>query len=204
MKKLDMKKLNLALVFLLFLTGAARADLPASGGSTQDLAQSLENYKRASISRNLDHVMSFAYPGLFKMLSEQEMRQGIKEMYDKGTAPKIREMTFGETRGPTAYSKGHFVIVTTRIAMEMPRPGDASADVDAFVVKMLKEKLGKGVQVVIDEQNSLIKVDRKTEMIALNEEGQGWKIIEKDNLAWLIDNKALPEDLAATLATLLE
>ena len=192
-----MTKLKLALIFLLALSSFTAAQTP--GGSTLDLGQSLENYKRASIDQNVDQVMSFTYQGLFKIMPKEQVRAGIMEMYKRGAAPKIKQMQFMPAGALQPYSKGQFVIISYHVELEMPRPGDATPEIDQFVIKMLKQLLGDDVAVAIDEKNGLIKVARDTQMIALNEGNQGWKMIEKDNLLWLIDGKALPEDLAQML-----
>ena len=188
-----------ALVLLVALSNFAAAQTP--GGSTLDLGQSLENYKRSSIDQNINQVMSFTYPGLFKVMPKEQVRAGIMEMYKIGQAPKIKQMVFMPAGALQPYSKGQFVVIDYHVELEMPRPGDATPEIDQFIIKMLKQQLGSGVEVAIDEKNSLIKVARDTQMIALNEGNQGWKMIEKDNLLWLIDGKALPEDLAQLLQT---
>ncbi|MCF6198993.1 MAG: hypothetical protein L3J67_06265 [Hyphomicrobiaceae bacterium] len=192
-----MKIPQLALAFFLFLSGCALADLPT--GRASDLAQSLKNYQQATIDQNVDQVMMFTYPGMFKILPKEQMRQGLVEMYGKGAAPKIRQMVFSTPGSPRPYSRGQFVVIKYHVKMEVPRPGDATPDIDRHIIKIMKRQLGEAVVVIIDEKNSLIKISRDTEMIVLNEDNQGWKMIEKDNLGWLIRNGALPEDLAKML-----
>ena len=192
-----MKIPQLTLAFFLFFGGYALAE--STTGSTSDLAQSLKNYQQATIDQNVDQVMTFTYPGMFKILPKEQMRKGLVEMYGKGTAPKIRQMVFATPDSPRAYSKGQFVVIKYHVKMEVPRPGDATPDIDRHIIKIMKRQLGEAVEVIIDEKNSLIKVSRDTEMIVLNEDNQGWKMIEKDNLGWLIRNGVLPEDLAKVL-----
>ncbi len=190
-----MRTLILIALFLQAMAGMAVAQQVGMPG----LAASLEQYKRAVIDQKIDEVMSFIYPGTFKVMPQKQVRKGIEERYANGAAPKIKQIDFLEIGSPKAYSKGQYTVIKYHVAMQMPRPGDATPEIDAFVTKMMKDQLGDKVKVTIDEHNSLVNVALHTHMLVVNEGNQGWKMIEKDHLAWLVREQALPEDLAKSL-----
>ena len=106
-------------------------------------------------------------------------------------------MTFTSFGKPQGYSKGKFVMIDYSVRLELPRPGDATPQIDKLMTDMIVKGFGLAQsKVSIDEKSSLVVVDRKSQIFAIKEGDQGWTVMDDDQFMSVLKNKVLPEDLA--------
>ena len=73
---------------------------------SNDLAESLANYKNATITNNVDGILSFVYPSVFKLIPQAKLKSMLTQMYASGSAPVIKDIQFEEVGAIQSYDQG--------------------------------------------------------------------------------------------------
>ena len=160
-----------------------------------DLAQSLEAYKKATIANDVEGILSYVYPAIFKLIPRDKLKAIMSEMFASEARANITALEFREVGGVQNYSKGQFSIVKYRLELELPHPGDATPDMNKGMIEVLKSKMGRETKVTIDEQRKLVLIAKPSVLLAINEGQSGWKVLEKDNADMIKKAGLLPDDL---------
>ncbi len=166
-----------------------------------ELLTVLETYKKAAIEQDAKTLVSVANPAFYKLASKQELIKILQDSYENKQAPTIKNITFTTHGAETNYSVGAFQTVNYFMEMTLPRPGDATPQIDQMMIKMIAKTFGKETKVEIDEKNSLVVISYASWLVALHEKEQDWSILDVDQFEMLSEAKHLPEDLVKLIKT---
>ncbi len=178
---------------------AVRAETPPVSVSKPapllDLAQSLEAYKKATMSNDVEGILSYIYPALFKLVPRDRLKAIMSEMFASAQKATITALEFQDVGAIQNFSKGQFSIVKYQMELQLPHPGDATPDMDKGMIEVLKTKMGRETKVTIDEKRKLVLIVKPSVLLAIKEGQTGWKVLEKENSELIKKAGLLPEDL---------
>jgi hypothetical protein len=178
---------------------AQAADALSAARPSADLGQSLEAYKLVMLKSDVEGIMSFIYPPFFNLIPKEQAKAYFTQKFTSENRPVVKAIDFTEVGPVQRYSKGQFAAIKYQTKTELPRPGDATPEIDETMTRLLKSKMGPGIQVTIDENRNVVTVLMNTILLAINEQNAGWKVIGKQDLEALVQAKLLPADLVAQL-----
>ncbi len=163
----------------------------------KSLEHTLEKYKELTIKSDMVGTLEYIYPAVFKITPKEMLLKHFKTLKDIGKMPKVESFTYSIVKPLKSYDKGIYGVVnsSTTIEMNITPPIDKSnkeayAKVQAilddpeklkaykeFNLKVLKMQLGKDIKMSSDENSMLVKIERPSRLIAINEENKGWKFV---------------------------
>ncbi len=191
-----MKKLRIAIgsLLALLMLGGMTSSGQVDNAELADLQSSLDTYKKVSLARDVDGLLSFLHPGVFSREPKEQMRKMMTEALANGKAPAMQKIEFQIISPVQPFSQGVFVRVGALSELTMTRPGDVTPQIDALMVGLIKERMGE-VETSIDEQKNVIVIKKNSWMLGVKQEGAGWKFIDQHRIGFFFDNKLLPDDL---------
>ncbi len=160
-----------------------------------DLAQSLEAYKKATMSNDVEGILSYIYPAVFNLVPRDRLKAIMSEMFASDQKANITALEFQDVGAVQNFSKGRFSLVKYQMELQLPHPGDATPDMDKGMIEVLKSKMGRKTKITIDEKRGLVLIVKPSVLLAIKEGQTGWKVLEKENSAMIIKAGLLAEDL---------
>jgi len=191
-----MKKLTLILTILMFLSISSMAK-DAHVTEMSNLKIALNSYKDATFKMNVEEIMTYIYPGLYKLFPKDSMEQSLKTMYSSGQAPKIVKMDIQKIGPIKTFDDGFFATVFYDMSMQMSI-GEFNPELKDKMIASLKLKLGEKSKIVFDEKTNTFIIDKESKMIAIKEGSTGWKFLEEEK-ASLLKDKIFPKSLLEKL-----
>ncbi len=192
-----MKKILATLmVFAFMLTVIDAKDM--KGGELTSLKSDIESYKKATMNGDVDKLIDYVYPTVFKLMPKDVMIKQLKAAYSSGMMPKINKMEIVKIYPIQKFDKGEFTTVDYTMNLDMDS-SKMPKEIKSKMLDMLKSKLGSKSKVTQDDKNNLFHIEKFSTMYAIKEGNSSWKFIEKDQTKMLKTKKLLPAQIAEKL-----
>lgn len=190
----------LLIVFLMLLTACNSTTPTPSNLSKNDnkemksLNLALSEYTQATLSNDVNKLISFIYPKLFTIVSKDKMINMLRRNFKSGQIPKIKDVKHLKIEPIKKYDAGLYSIITSSMTtiLKSPRPNDNKFE--AYMLATVQRQLGAEGNVTLDREKHLFNVQHTTKTIALNEEGS-WKFIGFKQVPKYIENGIFPKML---------
>lgn len=190
----------LLIVFLMLLTACNSTTPTPSNLSKNDnkemksLNLALSEYTQATLSNDVNKLISFIYPKLFTIVSKDKMINMLRRNFKSGQIPKIKDVKHLKIEPIKKYDAGLYSIITSSMTtiLKSPRPNDNKFE--AYMLATVQRQLGAEGNVTLDREKHLFNVQHTTKTIALNEEGS-WKFMGFKQVPKYIENGIFPKML---------
>jgi len=164
----------------------------------KNLEQTLEKYKELTLKLDMAGTLEYNYPAVFKIMPKEMLLKQAEMVKESGKMPKIKTFTYTIVKPLKSFDKGLYALVNYSTTMEMNiMPPVDKSDKEAyakvqsmlddpeklksfksFTLKMLRMQLGKEAKIESEEKSMLVKIEKPSLFIAINEENKGWKFVE--------------------------
>ena len=164
----------------------------------KSLEQTLEKYKELTLKLDTVGVLEYSYPAVFKVMPKEMLLKQSEMLKKSGKIPKIKTFTYRIVKPIKSFDKGLYALVnySMNIEMNIMPPVDKSnkeayakvqvmlddpeklKSYKAFALKMLTMQMGKEAKIESEEKSMLVKIEKPSLLIAINEENKGWKFVE--------------------------
>jgi len=160
----------------------------------KSLNLALSEYTQATLSNDVNKLISFIYPKLFTIVSKDKMINMLRRNFKSGQIPKIKDVKHLKIEPIKKYDAGLYSIITSSMTtiLKSPRPNDNKFE--AYMLATVQRQLGAEGNVTLDREKHLFNVQHTTKTIALNEEGS-WKFIGFKQVPKYIENGIFPKML---------
>lgn len=202
-----MKKTILLSLSLLLLTACTNST-PSSETLTAETAKSvelkslnsaLERYTQATIDNDIPTLLTFVYPKVFTLLPKEKMEVMLERMYASGKAPNITEITHKQIAPIKKYDKGLYSVVTSTMSMELKSPTPDNAKFEEILLDKLKRQMGANAEVTLDKSKHLFIVKRESQIVAINENNEGWKFVGYEQAKKYAAKNIIPKSITDNL-----
>ncbi len=191
------------LIVILALILTACTPNPKQNNNTQkssenremkSLKDALSIYTKATIDNDIDTLVTFIYPKVFKLAPKDKMVKSLKKVFNSGKMAKINDVKHKNIDPIKKYDKGIYSIITSSMTtvIKSPRPDDSKFE--EYMLKTLKTELSSKGVVTLDSENHIFKIKHTSKTIALNEDGS-WKFIGFKQAKKYIENDIFPKEL---------
>jgi len=192
-----MKKIfkYLLLTVMVFNTTAFAKD---TKNELKSLEETMKVYKKLQISGELEKTIDYVYPPVFTITPKQTLLESFKMIKESGKAPTINSFTETLRKPLKSYEKGFYTVVAYTMEMtmnimppvkkenkeeyakvqEMLNNPEKLKSYKSFMLQMLKMQMGKDAVINSKEGSMLVNIEKKSTMIAINENKSGWTFVE--------------------------
>ncbi len=142
----------------------------------KSLKISLSEYTEATISNNIEILVSFMYPKVFTVVPKEKMLKMLTKTFHSGNVPKVKNVKHIKIEAIKKYDAGIYSIITSSMTtvIKSPRPNDKKFE--EYMLTTLQNQIASRGTVTLDKEKHLFNIQHTNKTIALNEEGS-WKFI---------------------------
>ncbi len=187
------KILATLMVFAFMFTVVDAKDV--KGADLASLKSELDSYKKATMSGDIDKIISYVYPTVFKLMPKEAMVNQLRVAYKSGMMPKINKMEIVKIHPIEKFDKGSFSTIDYKMDLDMDN-SKMPQEVKSKMMEMLQNKMGANSKVTQDDKKNIFHIEKLSTMFAIKESNSGWKFIEKDQTKMLKTQKLLPAQIA--------
>ena len=209
-----MKKIfkYLLLTVMVFNTTAFAKD---TKNELKSLEETIKVYKQLQINGELEKTIDYVYPPEFTITPKKTLLESYKMMKESGKVPTINSFTETIRTPLKSYEKGFYTVVAYTIEMtmdtmppvkkenkeeyakvqEMLNNPEKLKSYKSFMLQMLKMQMGKDAVINSKEGSMLVNIEKKSTMIAINENKSGWTFVEPAPQTIEALKKVLPKEI---------
>ena len=162
------------------------------------LKMSLAEYTKATISKDIDTLVTFIYPKAFTIVPKDKMIMMLTKTFSSGNVPEIKDVHHTKIEPIKKYDAGVYSIITSSMTTVIKSPQPDNQKVEEYLLETLQKQIGSRGTVTFDKEKHLFNIQHSNKTIALNEEGS-WKFIGFKQAKKYIDKGIFPLELIEKL-----
>ena len=199
-----MKRIFFLSIFFFFV-GCSSSMLSLSPNREDEmrgLYVALDEYTDATMNHQVDKLMTFVYPKVFSLISEDKMVSLLNRLYSSGKAPKIIGIEHKYISDIQVYEGGVYSLIISDMYMELVSPATNSPEHELFYYMLLKKRMGSNSTVNFDRKRHLYRVKKESKIIAIKEKNQGWKFVGCEQAKKYASRDIIPKQIAMLLSSI--
>lgn len=194
--------LSLSLLVFSACTGTANSDnLVAITEKTEmgHLKDALNSYSDATINNDINRLLSFVYPKVFTLISENEMRRRLTKVYASKKAPHITDIEHRKISSIKRYDAGLYSLIDSKMTMELESPIFNNNKLEAMLYEKLKSQMGSSAEIIHNKNKHIFTVKKSSQIIGIKEGRNGWKFVGYEQAKKYASKRVIPDSIMKKL-----
>jgi len=142
----------------------------------KSLKTALSEYTDATVTNNVEKLVSFMYPKSFTIISKESMLKQLNKAYTAGKIPHVKNIKHLKIEPIKKYDLGLYSIITSSMTTVLNSPKADDEAFESYMLDLLKEKFASRGVVTLDKKKHQFNIQHSNKTIALNEK-DSWKFI---------------------------